>query len=326
MFNLRFDLRVSDADVPRPDLYAAALEMCAWAETRGAASAVLSEHHATEDGHIASPLMFGAAIAARTKTLPIMLAAVVLPLYDPVRLAEDMSLLDVLSRGRVSYVFGIGHRREEYEHLGVDFTRRGRIADESLALLVELLKGQPVVHQGRRIQVSPPPLTPGGPRIMIAGGSVAAVKRAARYGFGFVAQASPPGLKETYEAECRAHGHAPGPAIFPTARGATTVFVAEDVDRAWRELGPYMLREAKVAAGYRHGDDSVASISLAQTVEELRASQGAYRIFTPAEAVAEMKAGKRLGVHPLCGGIPPSLAWPYLEQAAAAYAQLNGQG
>ena len=324
MFNLRFDLRVSGGGLRRPELYAAALDMCAWAETRGAASAVLSEHHATEDGHIPSPLVFATAIAARTQTLPIMLAAVVLPLYDPVRLAEDMSLLDILSRGRVSYVFGVGHREEEYEHLGVDFRRRGKIADENLALLVELLKGRPIVRDERRIQVSPPPLQPGGPRIMIAGGSVAAVRRAARYGFGFIGQANVPGLKEAYEAECRARGHEPGLAVFPTAGGATTVFVADDVDKAWRELGPYMLLEARVAASYRHGDDSVASISRAETVEELRASRGAYRIYTPDEAVAEMRAGKRLGLHPLCGGTPPDLAWPYLEQAAAAYAQVKG--
>src|SRR4029077_15036015 len=108
----------------------AALDICAWAETRGAMVAVLSEHHATEDGHLPSPLIMAAAIAARTNQLMILLAATVLPLYDPVRLTEDMCVLDNLSRGRVAYVFGIGHRPEEYLHLGVDASRRGRIADD----------------------------------------------------------------------------------------------------------------------------------------------------------------------------------------------------
>jgi alkanesulfonate monooxygenase SsuD/methylene tetrahydromethanopterin reductase-like flavin-dependent oxidoreductase (luciferase family) len=86
--------------------------------------AVLSEHHATADGHLPSPLILASAIAARTKVLNIV-AAAVLPLYHPVRLAEDMAVLDNISNGRVTYVFGIGHRPKEYEHMGVDARRRG---------------------------------------------------------------------------------------------------------------------------------------------------------------------------------------------------------
>ena len=72
--------------------------------------------------------MLASAIAARTRTLAILLAAVAIPLWDPVRLAEEMSVLDLISRGRVWYAFGVGHRREEFEHFGVDMTTRGRAA------------------------------------------------------------------------------------------------------------------------------------------------------------------------------------------------------
>ncbi|CAN5826751.1 hypothetical protein BH09ACT7_BH09ACT7_28230 [soil metagenome] len=144
MFTLRFDMRAPASGAPAPDLYAAALDMCAWAETRGAVVAVLSEHHATEDGHLPSPLIMAAAIAARTDQLMILLAATVLPLYDPVRLTEDMCVLDNLSRGRVTYAFGIGHRHEEYSQLGVDPSQRGRIADENLELILRLLQGGPI--------------------------------------------------------------------------------------------------------------------------------------------------------------------------------------
>ena len=50
-------------------------------------------------------------------TLPIMVAAAVLPFYEPVRLAEDIAVLDIISRGRVAYVLGVGHRQEEYDAL-----------------------------------------------------------------------------------------------------------------------------------------------------------------------------------------------------------------
>ena len=128
MFTLRFDMRAPDWAAPATDLYAAAIDMCAWAETRGAILAVLSEHHGAEDGHLPTPLILASAIAAKTKQLAILLAAVPIPLWDPVRLAEEMTVLDLISRGRVLYAFGVGHRSEEYEQFGLDITTRGRVA------------------------------------------------------------------------------------------------------------------------------------------------------------------------------------------------------
>ena len=318
MITLRFDMRSPDHGAPTPELYAAAIEMCAWAESRGAVVAVLSEHHGAQDGHLPSPLILASAIAARTERLAVLLAAVVIPFWDPVRLAEEISVLDNISRGRVFYAFGVGHRAEEYEHFGVDMRRRGRLADENLAMLLRLLNGEPVVRDGTRIHVTPRCATPGGPMILIAGGSPAAVKRAARHGLGFVSQVNSPELKELYEAECRAHGHEPGMTQFPDGSAPTAVFVADDVDRAWAELGPYLLHDAMTAAAYRHGDDSVASISRAESVEELRAAPGPYRIFTMAEATAYVRDGRGLQLLPLCGGLPPDVAWPYLERACEA--------
>ena len=60
-----------------------------------------------------------------------------IPLWDPVRLAEEISVLDLISKGRVWYAFGIGHRSEEYEHFGVNMTTRGRVADETWPCLAD---------------------------------------------------------------------------------------------------------------------------------------------------------------------------------------------
>jgi alkanesulfonate monooxygenase SsuD/methylene tetrahydromethanopterin reductase-like flavin-dependent oxidoreductase (luciferase family) len=324
MLTMRFDMRTPDSGAPAPSLYSAALDMCEWAETRGAVMAVLSEHHLTADGHLPSPLILASAIAARTTVLNILIAAAVLPLYHPVRLAEDMAVLDNLSKGRVHYVFGIGHRPVEYEHMDVDFGRRGKIADENLELLRRLLTGDPVDIDGRRMHVTPAPTTKGGPRIMIAGGSAAAAKRAGRHGLGFIAFTNTPGLKETFKAESRAHGHGPGPAQFPDGRSATAVFVSDDVDAAWAEIGSYLLHDARMAAAYRQGDESVASITRAETVDELRSADGPYRVVTIDDAAAQIRGGASLQLHPLCGGMPPDLAWPYLECASIAVSQARG--
>jgi alkanesulfonate monooxygenase SsuD/methylene tetrahydromethanopterin reductase-like flavin-dependent oxidoreductase (luciferase family) len=326
MFTLRFDMRAPGWAGPAADLYAAAIDMCAWAETRGAVLAVLSEHHGADDGHLPAPLTLASAIAARTQSLAILLAAVSIPLWDPVRLAEEMTVLDLISRGRVSYAFGVGHRREEYEHFGIDASTRGRVADEILAVLGPLVRGEPVQYRGRTVRVTPPCASPTGPMMLIAGGSKAAARRAGALGLGFVSQTDLPGLKEFYEDQCRAHGHQPGMIQFPVRGAPTAVFVSDDADEAWDVLGPHLLHDAVTAASYRPEDDlnsPVASITRADSVSALREEGGPYRIFTSDEATEYVRGGRPLPLHPLCGGVPPDAAWPYLERAAAAAARAH---
>lgn len=318
VFTVRFDMRAPEIGAPAAELYPTAVDMCAWAQSRGAIAAVLSEHHGTTDGHLPAPITLAAAIAARADQLPIMVAAVVLPLWDPVRLAEEMAVADLISGGRIAYALGIGHRTEEYNHFGVDARTRGRVADEYLPLLLALLRGETVTHRGRAVTVTPRCTTPGGPTIMIAGGSAAAARRAGRYGLGMICQTSSPELRDRYEQECRANGHQPGFVQFPDPTRPTTVFVADDVDAAWAELGPHLLHDAQMAASYRHGDHTVASITRADTVAALRAEHGAYRVLSMPEAVAYIRAGVPLPLLPLCGGLPPETAWLYLERAAIA--------
>lgn len=321
MFTLRFDMRAPDWAAPAADLYAAAIDMCAWAETRGATVAVLSEHHGADDGHLPAPLILASAIAAKTNQLAIMLAAVPIPLWDPVRLAEEVCVLDLISKGRVSYVFGIGHRIEEYHHFGVDMTTRGRVADEIIDLFGRLVRGEPVEYQGRRVRVTPPCGSAAGPLVMIAGGSKAAARRAAVRGLGFISQTDSPDLREFYESQCRIAGHEPGIVQFPVPGTPTAAFVADDVDEAWEVLGPHLVHDAVTAASYRPHDDSVGSITRADNVTALREAGGPYRIFTPEEAVDYIRSGRPLPLHPLCGGIPPDVAWRYLEIAGAASAR-----
>jgi alkanesulfonate monooxygenase SsuD/methylene tetrahydromethanopterin reductase-like flavin-dependent oxidoreductase (luciferase family) len=318
MLTLRFDMRTPRWAAPTADLYGAAIDMCAWAETRGAFLAVLSEHHGAEDGHLPTPIVLASAIAARTRTLAVLLAAVPIPLWDPVRLAEEIVVLDLISNGRVSYAFGVGHRREEYDHFGADWEGRGRLADENLATLRGLLRGEPFAYRGRRVRVTPWLATDQGPYMMIAGGSRPAARRAALHGLGFISQSDAPALKDLYDTVCRDHGREPGTVQFPVPGVPTAAFVAEDVDRAWDELGPYLLHDAMTAASYRHGDDSVASITRASTVPELREMGSPYRIFTVDEAADYVRGGRPLPLHPLCGGVAPEVAWPYLEFAVAA--------
>ena len=164
---------------------------------------MLCEHHTMTDGYLPSPMVLATAMAARTTTLPIMIAALILPLYDTIRLVEDMAVLDIISGGRVSYILTIGYRPEEYEQHGVAFGRRGQLANEQLALLLQAKTGEPFEYDDRHIHITPAPITPGGPTMMWGGGSAAAATPP-RFGLDFLAQGGGPEVEAAYVAEAKA--------------------------------------------------------------------------------------------------------------------------
>ena len=314
MYMMRFDMRAPGNGAPAADLYQAALEMVAWGETRGCVSTVVCEHHLSEDGYLPVPMTLASAMAARTEKLPIMVAVVLLPLYDVVRLAEEMIVLDIISRGRVGYVAAIGYRPVEYELFDVDYHRRGKIADEMLPVLLAAKSGEPFEHRGRKVQLTPKPFTPGGPMVGWGGGSLPAARRAGRHGIPFMAQKGDPELRVAYEAAARAAGHEPGLCNLPDANSPSTVFVADDVDQAWEELGPYLMNDVLGYGKWNEGNEGVASVSFSQTAEELRAEDRSHKVLSVDEAIAFVRGGAPLPLHPLIGGLPPQLAWPYLER------------
>jgi alkanesulfonate monooxygenase SsuD/methylene tetrahydromethanopterin reductase-like flavin-dependent oxidoreductase (luciferase family) len=150
----------------------------------------------------------------------------------------------------------------------------------------------------------------------MGGNSPAAVKRAARLGLGMLTQGGDPSLEAIYRDACAAAGTQPQLFLDPSGDTPTSCFVAEDVDRAWRELGPYLLHDARMYAAWM-GESGSVSKSVATSVDALRAEKGAYRIFTPDEAVAQIRKRGVLMLQPLSGGIPPKLAWPSLELIAS---------
>ncbi len=319
MFTMRFGMRSRPDRAPeRADLYSAAIDMCEWAEKRSCLAAVVSQHHGAEDGYLPSPIPMAAAIAARTSSLAIMVAALLVAFYEPVKLAEDMAVVDLISRGRVSYVIGIGYRDEEFAAFGVDRRHRARLVEERIGVLRRLWDGQSVEVDGRSVRVTPPPFTPGGPPLAYGGGTEAAARRAARLGLAFLAERGDPDLEVAYRAESDEAGIPPVGCILPPPDVPLTVFVADDPERAWAEIGDYLFADAHGYAGWNVDRSGIASISRADSVKALEAEHGAYRIITPDQARASVDEGMPLALQPLVGGLPPDLAWPYLEAAVDA--------
>jgi alkanesulfonate monooxygenase SsuD/methylene tetrahydromethanopterin reductase-like flavin-dependent oxidoreductase (luciferase family) len=319
---MRFGMRAATSDpAVRADLYRCALDMAEWAESRGCLTAVVSEHHGSEDGYLPSPVPMAAAMAARTTTLPITVGALLLALYEPLKVAEDMVVVDHLSQGRVSYVVGIGYRAEEFAAFGVESKRRARLTETKIDLLRRLWRGEVVDIDGRPAIVRPLPFTPGGPPLAYGGGSEPAARRAGRLGLAFIAERAAPELEVPYRAEAEAAGvEAPG-CIFPDPDVPLTVFVADDPDRAWAEIGEYLLVDAVGYGRWFANRELAASVSRATTVDELRTEQGDYQIVTPDVAAAYLARGIPLQLQPIVGGLPPDVAWRYLEAAVEVSAR-----
>ena len=311
---VRFDLRGPGLDpAGRAARYATALDMAAFAEEAGFDMVVLSEHHGVEDGYLPSPLTMAAAVAGRTSTIPITIAALLVPLHDPLRLAEDIATVDLLSGGRLSIVVGLGYREVEYEMFDRVWKQRGKRMDACLEAMLAAWTGEPFEWEGRTVQVTPRPLSQPHPLLFVGGSGPAAAKRAARFGLSFFPPVGDESLAQVYRDECERLGTEPGMVLMPAGPG--TVFCSEDPDRTWAEIGPHLLHDAMQYNSWQTADIRSHVKAEATTVEALRA-EGVYQVLTPDECVAlaaELGPFGSFTHHPLCGGVPPEPAWASLR-------------
>ncbi|MFN2545762.1 MAG: LLM class flavin-dependent oxidoreductase [Actinomycetota bacterium] len=315
---LRYDLRSPGwAATKHPELYAACLEQSAWADDHGVDIVTLSEHHGVDDGFLPAPLTMAAAIAARTTRVPITIAAALLPLHDPIRLAEQIAVVDLVSRGRVSIVAGAGYAVQEFAMAGVDRKQRGKLLEESIEVMRQAWTGEPFEYRGRTVRVTPTPFSKPHPMILIGGSSEAAARRAARLRLPFFPAIDDPHLVEVYREECDAGGFTGGFSMLP--HGPGFVHIAEDPDKAWAEIAPYAWYDAETYRSWQTPGTRSAVTSHAADVDELR-REGVYRVVTPDQCVElaeELGPAGALVLHPLLCGMPVELGWESLELFAS---------
>src|SRR5688572_33477540 len=122
---LLYDLRnPPEWRIPSADLYAETLDHIAAVEAMGIPMCWVTEHHFIDDEYLPSCLTFAAAIAARTKTVTIGTAVILLPLQNALRVAEDAAVVDILSNGRLRLGLGLGYKIEEFDAFGVNRKHR----------------------------------------------------------------------------------------------------------------------------------------------------------------------------------------------------------
>ncbi|WP_374113501.1 LLM class flavin-dependent oxidoreductase [Frankia sp. AgB1.8] len=292
------------------DRYTAALDMAAWADRLGCVNIAVSEHHGSPDGYLPSPVPMLAAMAARTTNVRFLIAALIAPFHDPLRLAEDLVVLDNLSRGRVDLIVAGGYVHEEFAMFGIPMNERAKRVTETVTTLKAAFAGKPFDYRGRTVHVTPAPARPGGPSISLGGSSEPAARRAARIADGFIP--SVPEVWEFYRDEVRTLGRPdPGPSPVSETR---VVALAEDPEKGWEQMAPYFLHETNAYGAWQAQDHVASPYRPVDDIDHLRAA-GQYRVLTPDQLVAEQQAAPFpfAQLHPLCGGMPVALAWSSLR-------------
>ncbi|CAM5409492.1 LLM class flavin-dependent oxidoreductase [Streptomyces canus] len=300
--------------------YRAALDMAAYADEHGITTVQTEEHHGVDNNWLPSPFAFAGAVFGATRRIAVTVSAVIGPLHDPLRLAEEIAVLDLLSGGRLVTVAGIGYRPEEYALFDVEWRRRGRLQDELLETLLKAWTGEEFEYRGRTVRITPRPFSDPHPLLLVGGSSKAAARRAARLGLPFFPSAHLPELEAYYKERLVEYG-TEGWTMMPTAE-TPLLHIAENPDEAWARHGEHFLHEARTYASWQSGDIRSAVRSAAASVEELRA-EGVYRILTPDECVEQ--GLDNLVLHPLAGGMPVEEGWRSLRLfAEQVLPALNG--
>lgn len=245
-FGLAFDFRnPARWRVPWDTFYQRTLDQIVYAEQLGFDSIWLTEHHFVDDGYSPSPMTIAAAVAVLTKRVLIGTVVLLLPFYNPIRLAEDAATVDILSGGRFLLGVGQGYRPAEFTPFGIPMQERlGRYL-EGLEVIRQAWEQPSVTFHGRyynldNVSISPSPVQKPRPEIWMGANVEKAARRVARLGDGFLG-ANKPHLMEVYRQAVKEFN---GPNAKPKISRLVVMNVADDPDREWYHLKEHFL--------YRH--------------------------------------------------------------------------
>ena len=305
--SIGFDLRAPEQfGVNSQQIFSAALEMVDYAEKHGIDKVDFQEHHQSEDGYIPCPFLPGVAVASRTERIAIVMGAVILPFHNPVEVAEQIAVADLISNGRFYTVLAGGYSPTEFAAFGVSLKDRAKTMEAGFDLILRALSGERFTHEGREVFVRPLPTRPPHEIVYAGGGTPASARRAARFGLGMWPMID--SIIPDYVAECEKLGKKPGRFI----RGVTSVYVTDDPERSWNDLGPHLLHYMQSYARWSgSAEESASPLHGMDSLDKIRAA-GLVQVLTPEEAI-ELGRKSAIGLQPLIGGLHPDLGWKSLE-------------
>jgi len=261
---------------PWPDFYRRQVELVVEAERLGADSVWLSEHHLFPDGYLPQPLTLAAALAARTERIRLGTAVLLAPLWNPVRLAEEIAVVDNLSGGRVVVGLGAGYARDEFELYGADHGRRYGRTDETYREVRRLL--------GPDGPITPPAMQRP-PELWLGYQGPQGARRAGLLGAPLLS--TNPVVLEPYRAGLVEAGHRADAARMA---GVVTVVVADDPDEAFERVLPHALHQINTyrdaaAAGTGRVPSPVTADKLRSARHEHTNVLSPLEVLTPGQAI-----------------------------------------
>ena len=186
-FGVCYDFRnPPDSGVPDRVLYQEILEQVRWLDDLGADLVWFTEHHFVDDGYLPSWVPVAGAMAAVTDHVRFGTDICLMPFDHPIRLAEDLAVLDNVSGGRVELGLGMGYAPHEFRGFGIPVSRRVSLMDEGIEVLRRCFTGERFSYAGKRylfddVRITPGYVQPGGPPLWVAAMSEAGAARAARF-------------------------------------------------------------------------------------------------------------------------------------------------
>ena len=296
--------------------FAESLEQARLIRSLGFDSLWGGEHHATPGFHYFPLLPMLQRLAAEVPGLEIGTNLILLPLHNPVEIAEVGAFLDVLTGGRFLLGVGLGYRPEEFAIFGVPMAERVSRLAEGVEIIRRLWTEDKVNHRGRHwsfenLTIRPRPIQSPRPPILVGSQVPAGIARAARIADGWLVVPLP--RVDEFAAQARAFTAA------RTAEGRTggaqicrllEVVCAPDEETAIRRAAPYLLE--KYAAYFSWGLEGVTLDPKARPEDQLRGlAANRFAIGSPAQVTEALLAQHAAGATHLTMRV----SWPGMPQA-----------
>jgi alkanesulfonate monooxygenase SsuD/methylene tetrahydromethanopterin reductase-like flavin-dependent oxidoreductase (luciferase family) len=313
--NCAFDMRAPDWGTPTSELYPAAVQMAAFADRIGVDRIGLMEHHGSEDGYLPRPFTLAGGMVAVTKQIRFSLGAVILPLHDPVAVAEEIAILDLMSGGRLRVILGAGYVPSEFAMFQKSLKDRAKLMDQGIEIILRALRGERFEIEGRPIFIRPVPVRAPEDILMVGGGVPASARRAARFGVGFGPMTAE--VVDIYLEECRKLGQEPKEYWRPKAGMPLAIHLCEDPAQGWAAIERHAVHVVKEYAKWAEQEGGASNSPFKGLTDPAALRQaGLFAVWTPEQLLAcvpEMEDRQSLGFQPLLGGLSPEEGWKSLK-------------
>ena len=238
-FGVVYDYRnPPDSGLDHPSLYAQSIEQVEWLDGLGLDHVWFTEHHFVDDGYLPAWIPVAAAMAARSKNIRFSTDVTLLPFQNPLRLAEDLAVLDNISNGRVELGVGMGYAPSEFEAFGFPRSQRLSRTEECMEILTRCFTGERFSFEGKRYKVGNAKITPGyvqegGPPVWMAVTQEPSAERAARFNTHILPQGPRAETLGNYYSYLDKYDHSASDKRVGIIRGC---FVTNDIERDLEKL------------------------------------------------------------------------------------------